>query len=330
MNLREVYDALEENHILTGLDIGVHGNCQIDSNCPLAIDLRRVITESEITLQQLADGMAKHKAEDFVSPHIAIPDEEVTFTVFNTEVKIPLHNLVENSVNVAVESKIDAIRAMEPHLVQMGQAYHRAYLEKVAVLNKNLVLTQVSFDPKELLRTRCQVTAEDGRYLFLFPYDYHAEYIVNNGVRSAISAKHRKEIARMGGSIAISLTKDRKFLDMKAKNADYSPMDHYHARTGGNCWGSVKMPAVWDGTLRQVYKLFKELEGSLMTVNYNSLLNRHPTGMPEHTSLLRSARELGREGELRPVAGDPEPATTGATEPGWVNPDAPRTWGRRG
>ncbi len=83
--------------------------------------------------------------------------------------------------------------------------------------------------------------------------------------------------------------------------------------------------------MRQVYALFKELEGSLRTINYNSLLNRHPESMPEHTAILHDATRLGREGELRPEEAElDQPADAGdVEEPDWVNPLAHRTWGRR-
>ena len=335
MNLTEVFDSLGENDILTGLDIGVHGNCEIDSNCPIAIELRRVVMESGITLQQLADGVALHQTRGddntfLQNPEIQMPTDEISFLVFGHSISIPLSEVIGNNIRTAVFNRMQELRDADTTLERIGQAFHNTYREKVAALSKNKRLQQVAFDPEELRRTGCQVTATEGNYLFIFPFDYHAEYIVNNGIRHELSAAHKAQIARLGGCMTIEITNENKFTFAKAKKADFTPMNHYHASHGGNCWGSVTIPRTWNGTLRQVYALFKELEGSLMTINNNSLFNRHPEGMPESTSILRSATRLGREGDLRPEAEVPEQPDAGdVEEPGWVNLDAPRTWGRR-
>ncbi|KKL17168.1 hypothetical protein LCGC14_2488240, partial [marine sediment metagenome] len=249
-------------------------------------------------------------------------------------ISIPLSEVIGNNIRTAVFNRMQELRDADTTLERIGQAFHHTYQEKVAALSKNKRLQQVAFDPEELRRTGCQVTAFEGNYLFIFPFDYHAEYIVNNGIRHELSAAHKAQIARLGGCITIEISNKNKFTFAKAKKADFTPMDHYHASHGGNCWGQITIPRTWNVTLRQVYALFKEVEGSLMTINYNSLLNRHPEGMPEASAILRDATRIGREGELRPEVADPEQPAAGVEEPeigelGWHNQDAPRTWGRR-
>ncbi len=336
MTLTEVFDSLGENDILTGLDIGVHGNCEIDSNCPIAIELRRVVREAGITLQQLVDGAALHQTrgddDAFLHPTPTImPLDDLTVSIYGQDITLPMSRVIGPALQSAIDNRMAMLRDADTTIERIGQAFRNTYREKVAALSKNKRLQQVAFDPEELRRTGCQVTATEGNYLFIFPFDYGAEYIVNNGIRHELSDAHKAQIARLGGSMTFEITHENKFSTLKVKKADFTPMDHYHAVHDGNCWGSVTIPRAWNGTLRQVYALFKELEGSLRTINYNSLLNRHPEGMPEHTAIMRSATRLGREGDLRPEEAElDQPADAGdVEEPGWVNPEAPRTWGRR-
>ncbi len=232
MTLTEVFDSLGENDILTGLDIGVHGNCEIDSNCPIAIELRRVVREAGITLQQLVDGAALHQTrgddDNFFlrNTEIQLPTEDITFSVFGQDVSISLAQIIGPDVRVAVENRLASIRDANRVIESVGQAYLNTYREKVAALSKNKRLQQVAFDPEELRRTGCQVTATEGNYLFIFPFDYGAEYIVNNGIRHELSAAHKAQIARLGGSMTFEITHENKFSTLKVKKADFSTMDH--------------------------------------------------------------------------------------------------------
>ena len=58
MNLSQTVQALEANGVVVALDCGVHGYCDINSNCPVAVQLRKFIHESGVTLEELLTGYA--------------------------------------------------------------------------------------------------------------------------------------------------------------------------------------------------------------------------------------------------------------------------------
>ncbi len=90
MNLNETLKAMEVKNIAVALDIGVHGECDINHNCPVAIQLRRIIQESGVTMEQLFDAFAsiEQRQDNFVLPTLPSVDCNLHMNIMGKDITL--------------------------------------------------------------------------------------------------------------------------------------------------------------------------------------------------------------------------------------------------
>ena len=323
MNLRETVEILRAKHIEIALDLGEHTHCQLDSNCPLAIQLRRAIGESGLTLPDLLEGYQAITAPEPVRIDLPHLGGEATITVAGKTIRIDLTDIVGGQFKEALERKLHDLERQEVCIKGLGIGLYHSYLQEIAGLRNNHILPQLKVPVGDLLRYRACITEEDGNYIFLFQVNFHPEYIVRDGIRYKLGNEDAFAIRREA-CLKITVTPQGKVLSLLLLDKAGTKLGHYHGRNT-DCWGQVNLQL--EGgiiSLRALHRIGIVAMNSLITINYNSLMQHVPPDMPPIEQLLERSTELGREGEL----GAPEP-TPDAQPAGWVNPAAPRRWGRR-
>lgn len=323
MNLRDTIKALETNNIDVALDVGVHSNCDIQSNCPLAIELRKIIGESGVTLPELLEGFAALSEAD---PEPPVPyvtdmdiDGKVEVEVLGNKIELDLTDYIEGNVKRAFTDKILMLNQMKSTVQGIANQMYHTYLQEIRNIRNSETLPALSFSDKELFKAGCLMNSAEGLYYFYFPRVYEPELLYNNGTRYRIAESDRDRIRR-DVYIRFGITKEHKFMGTFIYKQDGNKLIHYHGRSG-DCWGQMKRPTDWDGTLTQLTNYTREIMGSLATINMNSPMEREPAGMPHMNSLRERATELGQEGVITPSVeefGTPDVVET-----------QPRTWGGR-
>lgn len=298
MNLREVVDSLEAKDVQLALDLGVHQHCLIDSNCPKAIELRKLIGEAGIGLPEILEGYQAITAPDPVDWsgngfHI---DGRVTIRVANQDLHLDLTQQIESQLTDQMRRRLDTIRQQENRIKELGSSLYASYLDEIARQRRTRVLPQLSFPLEELIRYNIMVTAQENNYIFLSPATYHPEYIVKDGMRYELSARDKASLRREV-FFKSTVTGSNRFLEIEFLDMDGQFFNHYHGRRA-DCWGNIQLPATWGRTLRMLDETKIRLINSLITINYNSILSIEPPGMPHVNQLLERATELGREGVI--------------------------------
>jgi hypothetical protein len=327
MNLRETIQALEAKGITVANDLGVHENCAIDSNCPKAIEVRKIIGESGVTLEQLLEGFTQPEVE---SPAIELPEinGDAEISVAGRRLKLDFNSIIKDELRSLIRRKLSQIEEHSGHLKNIGYGWNSYYQREIARVRTTKVLPQLSFPIEELSRTGCMITSQGDNYVFLFKTEYHPEYIVSDGVRFKLSDN---DTALLKGDTMLKyvITRERKFLTKPALlNDKGSKFYHYHG-SGSDCWGTITFPTTWDGTLNSLYQESITLMKSLITINRNSPMNREPAGMPNLQDLFSRATRLGMEGVIdRPIPPVETPQDDGSRFTTDI-PQPVRGWGRR-
>lgn len=331
MNLTEAIQALEAKNIAIAINLGTHQHCAIDSNCPLAVELRRLMVDAGVTLEQLLEGYVAVTAPDPVNYNLPEIGGKVAITIAGKEIELELNEIIGEQIKLAMDRKRRELGEQEQRVKNLGGGLYSSYLSAIAEARKTKSLPQLRFIRQELMKANCHVTRNGDSYIFLFPTEYHPEYLVHSsdGREVAVRCKLADEdIEAIRQEAWIELTvRGNRFLNAMLLNREAKGIQHYHGSRTSACWGRVKIPREWDGTLKSLVDLKALIVGSLATINTNSLLNHSPSGMPYYRDLINRSTELGREGTVAPP---PEPQTTPQPRDAVGREETPRGgWGTR-
>ena len=303
MNLQDTVQALEAKGVTVALDVGVHRYCSLDSNCPLAVQLRRLTTDADITLEQLLEGYQEATAPDPVDYTLPEFDGRVTLKIAGKDLELDFNDVISEQIRITVERKLREIEGISNDVRRTGTSLYQSYLREIQRQRSSQVLPQMDYSVSSLLEAGCLITGSDRIYIFLFPSEYNPQYIIRNGTRYKLSDD---DITAIKTKIyfKLTVTKEGKFLRADVLNTGGNKFFHYHGDRNYDCWGEVVLPERWDRRLASLSRLVHTLVMSLTTINYNSLLMREPPHMPYIDGLLERSTELGREGEIEetPVA----------------------------
>lgn len=298
MNLRDTVSALDNLHVTVALDIGVHERCGIDSNCPIAIQLRRIITDAEITLPQLLEGFNEVVVEPLEIDEISLEDIDGTarVMVYNTEVSVDLTSFIHDRMQGGLRNRLSEIEHNQAQVRNLGYSYHSTYQEAMRRLRDTRTLPQRGYMIEAMIADPCYISALNGNYLYFFPTRYNPRYIVSDGIRYQLSDV---DVERTSSSVLIryTISVDNRILSSKIVGSSGGYFPHYHGSHRDDCWGNVIIPRVWDGSLHTLTVLTHTLMNSMGTINQDSLMDSEPGDMPHITELRRRSTELGREGE---------------------------------
>lgn len=320
MNLRDTVIALEQNNIQVATDIGVHQRCDIDSNCPVAVELRTLIRESEVTLQQLLEGYATSQ-EDVPALPIELPDfnAEVNLRIAGTQTPIDITSTVSGSLKRDIEDRLQELGYLKDKVRRAGMSLYQSYKDAIHEAKNTKQLPQLNFPIEEMVRYGCSVTTNGDYYLIFFRRMYQPEYIVTGGIRYKLADEDIQAIVREF-LLIYTVSREGKIINVEGLDLEGSHFQHYHGRSY-DCWGTVKLPVRWDGSLKQLAGTAYQLVAALKTINKDSIMQGHPPDMPNSDDIFARSTKLGEEGQLEERE---QPAGAWTTEP-----DAPRRWGQR-
>jgi len=307
MNLQETINALVRvkteqypEGVTVAIALGEHWSCNLSSNCPIAIQLRRMIMEMGITFLQLLEGLEVITAPEPVSCVLPEIDGIAKITIAGQTVELNFNDVIKGQIQDITRHKMQELDVQANRIRSLGDSLYRTYLAEIDKTRTNHVLPQLKFSVEELIKYNFYVTVEKKAYIFISPVIYHPEYIVSNGIRYELSEEDKRGLRRdayMQFAIA-----SKKFLSIILLDSKGVKFNHYHGRRGGgdyDCWGSITLPKYWDETLVSLHNIKSSLVFALTTINYDSLMSRAPDGMPDIQVLLDRSTELGREGEIK-------------------------------
>jgi len=322
MNLVETMEALRAKNIEVALEIGEHTRCDIDSNCPLAIQLRKVITESGITFPQLMEGYAEVTSPILVNWTPPQFDCKTSLNILGKDIDIDLTDVVSAQVKDAVTRKINNISSENERIKVYINSIHQTYINAIENQKKTKFLPQFKCSVMELISYKAMITEENGNYVFLFETVYKPEYLYQGSVRYRLSQEDQNRIMR-DAYLKITVTKEWSVVSVVLLNNTGNKLQHYHGR-GSDCWGTIVFDLRGkERTLRTIYNLKTLAMNSVATINMDSLMSSEPDTMPNVQDMKRRATEMGREGQVD-VAPVPEANFAG------TNPANQRAgWGTR-
>lgn len=297
MNLYDTVKVLETKGIEVAIDLGVHSNCALDSNCPLAIQVRKIITDAGLTLEQMQEGL-----EVVTNPpnpiHFGLPSFEakVTMNVSGKAVEIDLSDVISKELYRNVRYKLEDIEGMGREVRHIGTWLYNAYLREIDKARETATLVQLSYPATDLIKAGCMITATRREYLFLFPSIYNPQWIICGSTVYKLADEDIAKLRRVM-YLQFRVTPSGVFREVIVLDGEGSKMSHYHGDTGHDCWGHVSLPHRWDKELDSLVKLARSLIISLYTINYGSMVSGHPHGFPVADGLLRRATEVGVEGD---------------------------------
>lgn len=303
-------------------DFGGHLNCSIDNNCPEAVKLRKLISDAKIDFDwmrtrwnELQSSLKKPKPLHFNLPDLS---GKAKIVVSGKEIEIDLTKELEEQVSSTFRYKLEEIRRSKAEVEDVCGYMFGSYLDLLQSTMRNSVLPQVSIPVSEFIQYRCFVTkGAKNTYLIGFPITYNPQWIWTGGDRYKLHKKHIEALKRELFLI-FQITKDGKFkepylYDLERKSKFY----HYHGDSNRDCWGQLKMPDKWDGSVKQLADLSLKVMGALATINRDSLMSHEPRYLPKVPELLDKAKRVGKEDEIEPGAkeievDDEEPENEGS------------------
>ncbi len=331
MNIEDTLQVLEDKGIIIAQDIGEHARCSLDSNCPVAIQVRKSILEAGIKVEDLMAGYQELKREKLVEiPPVVDLSGKATINLAGKNIEVDLSDIIQGQVDAIIRGRIRNLETQTEHLGALGLHLHNTYLEAIKSLRKTRVLPQFKVAIPDLVKYKCYITEENSRYVFLFPTEYKPEYLITNGVRFKMAANHVAQ-CRRDAYLKMQITPEGNTYSIEILVGGIEGLRklvHYHGR-GNDCWGSVSTKLPHGFTLESVWKLKEIAMRSVATVNLDSLMERQPTGMPHVDELKNMATVLGKEGVPTPAPSTLTPDNTQAG--GWRTNDTPTRpgWGNR-
>ncbi len=320
MNLKEVVDSLEAKDIQLAIDLGVHQNCLIDSNCPRAVELRVKLQENNVGLPEILKGyqtIAASNPFNWDNTSFQI-DGRIKVSIQGHEINLDLTEEIRDSVNNQMRYKLEQFKQQEEKLKKIGHGLYDSYLEEIAKQRRANVLPQLFFTQQDLIKFNIMVSAENNRYVFLSPSTYKPEYIVRDGVRYELSPTDKRTLRR-AMVFKFVISRENKFVQITQLDMTGEHFQHYHSRNT-DCWGQLEQPQLWGRSLEQLDRLKISFSNALVTINYNSLMQDEPPDMPNVNTVLGRATQLGKEGVI-----EEQPNATGTR----IGTEHGTRWGRR-
>lgn len=312
MNLRETLEAVRSRGIEMAFDPGVHAECRLETNCPRAIELRKLIGDAGITLTQLLEGYVQSTANpvniNTFIPQIPNLSARVPISIGGHTVELDLTDTVRAQIQTVIRGRLAGLDEVQERVKSVGKGLFDAYQHEIDRVRTVKVLPALEFDQAELLRSKCMYTKAGKTFVFFFPQTYAPETIHHNGYLYQIRPEHQTRIKR--DCLVKIVVEGRAIHAPTLCKLDGSKQQHYHGNNMWDCWGNVQLPTAWNSSLTQLYRLSIQLIRALGTVNYDSPLNVHPEGMPVLADLFNGTVQLGREGvpTTAPTALTDEPA----------------------
>jgi hypothetical protein len=308
LTLKDVLEAVEAQGTIIAFDMGEHWYCTIDSNCPKAVALRRILGEAKIEWEKLE---RYQKPENVFANHEILRPLTAKVTLGGQE--IDLSNLVNQEAVYQIQRLIDNATENRTRVSRLGDGFYATYIQQLREARKTTTLPQLHFPIELLLSLKCTIgIGDDKRYYQVgFECKYAPKWLYTTGKRYEISATVAKTLER-DAILVFYLTRDRKLLAPILLKRNGQKLNHYHGYVS-DCWGTAKMIERWDGSLQQLWNQFRLLTGALTTINLDSLMSHQPDDMPHVDELKRHSVIMGEEGKLDAT---PEPAASGVNR-GW-------------
>lgn len=182
MNLQQTVESLGQTvteeypqGVTLAIDVGVHSYCDINSNCPVAVELRKIIHETGINLQQLLEGFAATQEtppEPLVNGHQVEFDGRATIRVAGQNIQLNFDDIISQQLREVIRSKTNELDRMSASFNELGRGLYRTYLNQIAGLRTTKELSQLKFSVAELTKVGCFVTSDGSKYiLYLIPLD---------------------------------------------------------------------------------------------------------------------------------------------------------------
>lgn len=321
MNLKDSVRALEAKGVTVALNVGAHEQCRLDSNCPLAIQLRRLMADASVTLEQLLEGYEEVVAVDPVTYDFPELSARMQVNIGGKTIDLNLDEVLTTQVRVRVQDKMRELAELQTRVKLVGQSLYNSYLNEIARQRDNRTLPQLTYAVEDMISTQCIITCEGGNYVFLFPTEYSPQYIIDSGIRYSLATEDKERMVRAAW-LKIVVSPANKILHVLLMDEVGIKLQHYHGNPRDDCWGAVTIPKTWDKRLVTLQRLAIAMMNSLKTINRNSIFRNEPTDMPNIDFVMDRSTEIGREGEFdetRPAPVEEEhPAGWGAGH-----------WGRR-
>lgn len=321
--------------IILAQDFGVHKYCDINSNCPEAIKLRRYITEAGLELENVIQEYNDLFNTLPAPRELTFPDfsGKATIIVAGQEVEVDLSQVIEDELHRAFRRKIDWYEDAELTLKDLGKQLHDTLISDIMRHRKDVVLPQLIFPDSEVMKYNCLITSDGSNYRIIFPFRYSPEWLWTQGVRYKLSDDDAKYIQR-DVFLLFTISREGKMFAPYLVNRDGTKFRHYHANSsedsGRDCWGQVNLPVKWDKSLKSLVDFKYQLEGATATINMDSLYNQEPIGMPYVWDMMSRATKAGEEGKLKKKKGEEPAEVYGEVPRGEEIPASiPRRWGER-
>ena len=337
MNLGETVEALAflrtdayPQGITIADDLGVHVRCDINSNCPEAIKVRRYISEAGVSLPELIEGY-EASIEVPARPATVPPMPEhsgmATIQIAGQNIEVDLTEQIDAQLIRATGNSVAAIERDGRSRIGLGESLYANYKHAVAEARRTRTLPQVQYSKLDMIRYRVLITMDSlsGVYLYMFPHIYEPDSIVHDGARYEISDADKVRIKREM-FVVLPVSSAHKILRPYMMDTDGGMFQHYHGNNNGECWGSVRLPQNWDGRLKTLADIAYQLKAAVCTINRDSILNRHPRGMPEINDLFGRSTRLGTEGVMKKKRRTSEPGELDI-EPDPFEEPPRRRWG---
>jgi len=343
MNLYETIQALSNirseqypNGITVALDIGVHQYCDVDSNCPVAIELRRMVTEAGVGLQELLEGYSRAQetlddVPEFSLENIAYGGS-IAINVAGQSIEVDLSDQIREQLEYHGQNILDRLDHNSRQLTDYGTSFYHTCMSAIARARATKTLPQLQLEFTDLIKYKPLITTEENNYLLSFPIRYKPEWLYSRNIRYAMAQRDIREIEQ-DVFVVFPITQDKKILRPYLVDTQGRKFSHYHGRAG-DCWGSVELPEHWDDSLGYLADVAYQLQASLATINLDSLMQSQPSGMPDTRDLRDRATVLGEEGVAREQPSQSYSEYTISVDPGVGEPVVGMTprrgWGRTG
>ena len=293
--------------ILLAHDLGNHAHCRINSNCPEAVKLNRVMLEAGLEFSEFLQAYTE-QYRPIVPPVNTNRDfpqyrGTIALEIMGQQVEVDIGEQLRRVMPRRLEQALYQAEDLRYRAIELVKGWQYAYHSAVLAAMDGKELKQLKLPVADMLRFSCHVTSDDQHYLFLFPFKYNPQWLVNRNERYALSPRD-VDWLKADIYICIPVTSGNKILKPSLQNAFGRLFSHYHGNHG-DCWGFVPLPERWDGTVRQLFNLKDSLEKAIATINRSSLMQHEPVDWPHVDDLVARAKFLGAEGTKR--QGDERP-----------------------
>jgi hypothetical protein len=305
MELNIALKVLQEQYNMeVALNMGEHAYCSVESNCPVAVKLRKILIEAGIDFDELKTKIPEQVNDisiiDRAGVNLDDVTDTVTATVFGTEITIPVQNIIKPEFVSTVQNYIYNLKQKRIRLDSYAYALQDTFNNELAKARRKVVLPTLEIPFHEAAGVTILANNREEVYEIYVPTVYAPKLIYDDGVNYQLDEADRVKIERKNLYMRYRIRPDKVIVDTILVTDKGEGLEHYHGRSGHDCWGTVETMSKWDGSIKQLRQRTLLLERSLVTINYNSLLRRDPSGMPGADSVMSraTAHKLGVVGEI--------------------------------